>query len=239
MSAAVVRVFKSYGAPNNKPWVNTYIIGDGNSPPDNGQVIIANVAELYADAFVAAERAFHYTPIYFNKVTISSFKADSAPYNPDVFFTKEYNLQGLRDGGAPEPPTLEDLRICLVVKRQTLGGRTGSAWYRGALLEADVKTVAGRMQLEAGTLTALQGLMDTGFADLVQSGGIDEQQLGLVTGTMQAYEVDRTVRRGGVLRTEQVWKRRYIAPFRFRVVDRMVVHGASIRQTDNEYWDRA
>jgi hypothetical protein len=88
---------------------------------------------------VLAEMALHLDQVAFLQYTLSTWEADSSPYNPDSFVTKELTGNGGRALGTAQPL---DERLCLLVTRRVATGKQGRLFYRGVLIETDVIATA-------------------------------------------------------------------------------------------------
>lgn len=141
----IIRIFKSWQARDpERRWVNNY-------EAHSDEVVAPDAFESMMNDIVAAEKLIHLLPVQFLSATISTWEADSVPYNPSSFFTYELAGGGGR-GGAADVVQALDSNVCYLVKRQTHGGKSGKLFYRGCLEEADVQMGGdGRFVFTAGT----------------------------------------------------------------------------------------
>ncbi|MGB9879832.1 MAG: hypothetical protein ACPLRM_03630 [Anaerolineae bacterium] len=139
-----IRVYKSY---QGFTWANTYELACVDSSATYGDLTTA------ALVLVARERAFHFSWVQFDKVTISTYQPDGQPYNPTSFTAIELEVGGLRNPSSDSLP----LDICLHVKRLTLTGRSGRHFYRGCLEETDVAFGGNRFLVSSERRNAVGG----------------------------------------------------------------------------------
>jgi len=131
MSDFIIRVFKGWNTTLiERAWSNSYEIMSAETDP--------TVLFSAAEAIVDAEKQIHLNNVNFLQYTISTWEPDSHPYDPLTFTTVPLVDIGLRGGGAGITTGL-DYNICLVVKRGAHTGRVGRLFYRGCLLETDVR----------------------------------------------------------------------------------------------------
>jgi hypothetical protein len=232
MASVYIRVFKSYGAPDNRQWSNVY---EGN----NGEVVTpgADPADFQplADAIVTAERAIHFDAVYFNRVVISTWEPDTGGYNPLDLVTTPLGLRGTRLVGTGAEPALQDLRLVFWVARVAAHGRPGRIFYRGCVAESEVENQAGRWKLTAAT-TLVTTAFDAYKAALAPhvGAGASVLRLALIGGTLVKAAVPAT--EAGIAVTKL--KRTYVAPYTLRDVSSLVAQGVTVRQLDNPYFDR-
>jgi hypothetical protein len=132
----IVRVFKNHVANPSNSWVNSYEFA-ATDPGDES--VILDLAEK----IVNFEIAIHLAVVNFVRVTISTWEADSVPYDPDSFFSTTTTGTGTNpDSSAPL-----GLNNCLAVARVAPSGRFGHMFYRGVLTEDAVEAPAGRTVL--------------------------------------------------------------------------------------------
>lgn len=160
MAMYKVTVYKNQLGIGGKPWDNTYeIVTNGSLATiadldKNAQerLLLLSAAAAVADY----ERAFHLNTTYFNRVGVSTWEADSTPYNGDELVTLPLSLNGLRNiPGGEEALGLDDT---LFVRRQPQLGQLGKLMYRGVLLESD-------------NVVSAQGLKTLNGASPVANGG--------------------------------------------------------------------
>lgn len=142
-------VFKNWLGAGGVGWVNSYQFRSADPIMPDALPLIAA-----AQLLVAYERELHLPSVFFDRVVISSWQADSTPYNPENLAVVPISQVGERDPGSSQRL---DLNAVLNVRRATATGRLGKLAYRGVLLESDVDaTEAGFWRLQAGS-TLLPG----------------------------------------------------------------------------------
>lgn len=231
MASVYVRVFKSYGSPNNRQWSNTYELNDGGPVVEAGvsPTTFLTAAQQIADA----ERGLHTNFIYFNRFTISTWQPETGGYDPSSEVTVPMGNQGTSDASGAEP-TLEDLRIVMWVARKCATGRPGKVFYRGVMLESHVQTVGGKLQITpASGAVSLFATYRTALASLFPATptGI---RLVMIGGELHKSLV--TVHKAG-FDTTQI-RRTYSSPYHIRNLTDLILQGATIRQTSSGYFDR-
>jgi len=136
--------------PSNK-WANSYEFRS-NAAGDT------TALESLASALVLFEQGLHLPSVGFDHVLVSTWEADSKPYDPDTFLSIPQTVSGTNSaGGTPEP-----LDMCLSVRRIPSSGRFGHLFYRGALEEGMVEAPAGKAILTSPT--AIQTSIDANLA---------------------------------------------------------------------------
>ena len=127
-----IRIFKSWAVRDlDRRWVNSYEV-EAPTISDPG------LMEPVMRDFVAAEQQLHLGDVQFLSATISTWAADSRPYDPASFFTYDLTVTGLRGAGFGPSVSALDSNVCFLVKKQTYGGKDGKLFYRGCLKEEDV-----------------------------------------------------------------------------------------------------
>lgn len=159
MGIYLVSTHKNQGGLGGKPWVNSYEVITGGSvgvsaPLDENPAEVLLLREL-ANAIANFELEFHLTTTYLNRVTVSTWFADSDPYNGNELVTVPISANGLRPiGGLEEALGLDDT---LYVRKTPNTGELGKIMYRGVLLESDsvvnaqgIKTLRGSSPVANG-----------------------------------------------------------------------------------------
>jgi hypothetical protein len=132
----VVRVFKHHTNNPDNLWTNSYE-GLGTTPGSGADLL------NWANSIVAFEAAIHMTPIQFDRFTISTWEADSVPYDPLTFMSVSVS-----DVGATgEVNGMMPINTCLSVARVATSGRFGHLFYRGVLDNAETAQPAGKLIL--------------------------------------------------------------------------------------------
>lgn len=133
-----MRIVKRHANNPALKWANAY---------EFRATIAGSTDELLAlaTAWVNFEQRMHQSFVRFDRLLISTWEADSTPYNPANFISTTLTAAGLFGaGGDPEP-----LTVALSVTRQAASGRFGHIFYRGYLSEAQVGSPAGKPALTA------------------------------------------------------------------------------------------
>lgn len=153
----IYRVVKSHSANPDRKWANSYEFQTVN--------VVTEVQLLALGvALVNFEIAIHLGIVVFEKLIISTWEADSVPYDPTSFISTTLTGSGAF-GGAGDPIGLTQP---LVVARAASYGRNGHLFYRGALTESMVESPAGKT-----ILTDKPGVQDT-IGDGLSSSGLGD-----------------------------------------------------------------
>jgi hypothetical protein len=128
------------------------------------------------NALVAFHRALLLPNFSVEAVTLSSYAADSQPYNPDVLFSRTVMLRGVY-GGQPEGSAeVLPLTNCLLVKRAVNAGREGNMLLRGMLKESDISSDPLTGAIHFTSPTAIQTVLEEKWTQLktgLTSAGVD------------------------------------------------------------------
>lgn len=236
--AAIIRIFKAYGSPQNKPWVNTYEVGVPGTTPLALESVDPAMAADAINTIVTAERILHMNTVHFIRATYSTWAADSQPYDPDALFTQPLSVTGNRIPSNATDKNVLDRRMVLIVNRQGTTGRPGRIFYRACLDEVDIANEGGYDILD--TAAPIKTAFTAYTAEMISLiGGGDNNSLAMIGGTLSSEMVTRTRRVAGVLVTEQVARRKYVAPFRVRAISQLVLGGVTTVQDNHAYFDRA
>jgi hypothetical protein len=146
-----VRTYKQHAG---FAWANTYEVQAGIEPVNSVTAIESLVA-----SFVSLEQAIHLPPVIIDRVVVSTYIPDGAPYNPSSFTTIPVSLAGQRVSSGDFLP----LELCLFVRRNAAVGRDGRLLYRGCLLEGDMGTDAFRPVLLSSPRNSFQTIFGTWF----------------------------------------------------------------------------
>jgi len=132
----VVRIIKSLTTNPDNKWANSYELMARAAGDEIDLLAVASAIEGF-------EAALHHDVVRFERVIISTWEADSVPYNPANFISVPRSYTG-----AVGPVTdLLPLNECLSLARVPAHGRFGHLFYRGVLEEAEVGAPAGRQVL--------------------------------------------------------------------------------------------
>jgi len=203
----IVRVFKSLLTNPDNVWVNSYEFAADSAD---------SVAALHTLAGVVAvfERGLHTQEVAFIRYTVSTWEADSVPYDPESFVSAPLDFVGIR---SDVPNEVVPLGEAWRVNRQALSGRFGNLFYRGALFENEVSQPAGIPVLtEPADLGTILGdsVDDSGLADYFGDGAIGGLHMVLVnfTGT-QVRAVTQLVSAGvSLIKADHQWFNRTSSP---------------------------
>lgn len=153
--------------PDNK-WVNSYEF-QALDAGDEGDLLALGTK------VVAFEQGLHYENVVFEALLISTWVADSVPYDPFAFISSPLTGFGTR---APDAEELLGLSNCMDVRRFAATGRYGHLFYRGCLVESEVSAPAGKTIITERP--AMQAIVDAALG----SSGLDDH-LGTGSGTLR------------------------------------------------------
>jgi hypothetical protein len=134
----VVRIIKHLITNPADQWANSYEFKSVGTGTESELLILAPI-------IVAFEAAFHYTTTIFDRIIISTWEADSVPYDPESFIS--LSLSDVGDLEATSDPLA--LNQCLSVTRVANSGRAGHIFYRNCVAEEDVQAPAGKLILNS------------------------------------------------------------------------------------------
>lgn len=128
----VIRILKHHVNNVERQWGNTYEVLANSS---------GSLADFDAlrEALVLFEKTLHLGIVAFDRFTVSSWEADSVPYDPSTFAVTDLDGFGLRGGSEPFAP----ITTCLSVVRAPTSGRQGHIFYRGVLSQSDLVAPSG------------------------------------------------------------------------------------------------
>lgn len=132
----VLRIYKHHENNPDNLWTNSYEFAAADAGDGTGLLEMAT-------AFVAFEKLIHMTPIQFDRFTISTWEADSVPYDPESFMS--VSITGA--GATGEVNGMMPINVCLSVARVATSGRFGHLFYRGCLDNAETAQPAGKLIL--------------------------------------------------------------------------------------------
>jgi hypothetical protein len=143
----VIRVVKHLNTNPANQWANSYEFVARSDGPGSDLLLLAEVV-------VAFEVQLHKISTLFDRVLISTWEADSVPYDPDAFIASP-----LGDIGAVGITSdVLALNQALSVTRVSPSGRFGHLFYRNCLEEDNVQAPAGVTRLNDRAL--FQTLID-------------------------------------------------------------------------------
>jgi hypothetical protein len=129
----IVRIVKSLTTNPDNKWVNTYEF-KANTVGDDATL------NIVASAFLLFEATLHHNVVRFHEVIVSTWEADSKPYDPNAFLTIPTDQTGLTGPVGDLLP----LNQTLSVARIPTSGRFGHVFFRGVLGEDEVEAPAGK-----------------------------------------------------------------------------------------------
>ncbi len=149
----IVRIIKSLTTNPDNKWSNSYEF-KANTLGDDVTL------QLVANAFLLFEATLHHNVVRFNEVIVSTWEADSVPYDPNAFLTIPTDTTGLTGPVGDLLP----LNQTLSVARVPTSGRFGHLFFRGVLGEDEVEAPAGKAILTsiAEISTRLNAAVDAG-----------------------------------------------------------------------------
>lgn len=156
------RVIKSHTLNPSLKWANTYEVRLSD---------FASTAEAVSvlSTILTFEQKIHNELTLIEYGTISTWVADSEPYDANEFVRLNANVLGQRLLGVQQP---EDLRVCLRMSVGAATGRTGYRLYRNVLFRGEIHAPAGiDTFVDSGAVSSfLAGAVsDSLFSDLVNS----------------------------------------------------------------------
>lgn len=201
-----VRVIKNLVTNPLNKWANSYEL------QIKAGVATGDITALCM-ALVRFEKAIHRDVVQFDHMVISTWEADSVPYNPSSFIV--VSLTG--NGEVGEVGDNLALDKVLVVVRQPIVGRFGHLFYRGVLNEADTEAPAGRTVLTdpAGTAATIASAVSTSdVADLLGDPATADLQLVMInaTGTQVRRIIALNATGVTTLPTDHAWFNRTGSP---------------------------
>jgi hypothetical protein len=128
----IFRIIKHYSTNPSRQWSNSYEVLANSTGSLGDLTVLGSALELF-------EATLHNTFTVFDRLVISTWVADSVPYDPDSFYVAELSGAGTRDTSGE----LEPITTCLSVARQPTSGRLGHIFYRGVLSQGDTSAPSG------------------------------------------------------------------------------------------------
>jgi hypothetical protein len=143
----ILRIIKYHVANPDRKWANSYEL-HAHAPGDDSTL------NAVASAFVLFEQTIHNPLIIFDRYLLSTWEADSKPYNPASFISTPIGTAGT----GPDVTNLIGLGQAFSVARVPSSGRFGHIFYRGVLTEDHVSAPAGKSILSSKP--AMQTIID-------------------------------------------------------------------------------
>jgi hypothetical protein len=148
----VLRIMKALTTNPDNVWANSYEFV-ATTPGSEAEIL------TLLNAWVEFERSLHTNAVNMVQATVSTWEADSVPYNPEAFISVP--LTGL--GTHTIVNQLVALSQCFSVTRVCATGRFGHLFYRGVLQEGDIEAPAGKSIFTSGSAMSL--LLNTAIED--------------------------------------------------------------------------
>jgi hypothetical protein len=161
-------------------WANTYELIVDNPSQDVNEVTTR--LNNLRNAFVTLERGLLNVAYTLDRVIISSYVADSQPYDPFTFVSYTVSLPGqFTSGSNPLVP----LQLCVLAKRLVAFGRQGNLLYRGIVTRNETTVTPTGTVISAARVTAIETALNNflnairqlGF-DLVMARGVQQVEVG-------------------------------------------------------------
>jgi hypothetical protein len=195
----IVRVIKFLATNPANKWANSYeFLTFDDASTSSLEGLVESCCEF--------EAAFHKDAVHFDRAIVSTWEADSKPYDPAAFLVIPQSLAGAVGPVGDNLP----LDKCLSVARVARSGRVGHLFYRGVLNEADTAAPAGKSILtdrpgQQGIIDA--ALTSSGLADYVGVGAEGALRMVMInkTGTQTRPVADLTVQGVATLPTDHAW----------------------------------
>lgn len=170
-----VRVVKRLSTNPSDKWANSY---------EFRATLAGSTDELLAlgSAVVSFEQKMHKNTVRFDRLLISTWEADSVPYDPTSFLSTTLTASGTLGGSGDNLA----LNIALSVTRQAQSGRFGHLFLRGSLEEGDVSAPAGKM-----TLLLPDDMQDT-LDSAITTSGLDDYIGATPAGAFGMVMINRT-----------------------------------------------
>lgn len=178
----IVRIVKYLLANPSNKWVNSYeftAIADGDT---------TNFVTL-TGSLVSFEAEIHSNLVAFDRVIVSTWQADSTPYDPTSFLTIPLTQIGQRSEIGID---MQPLGMAWRVNRVPVSGRNGNLFYRGALYENQVYSPAGTPVLSTPSAS------ETILQDAITNNGVDSY---LTSGTPADFLMSMIDATGSVVRS--------------------------------------
>jgi len=195
----VMRVTKYLSSNPSNTWQNSY---------EFQATAVGTEADLLelANQLVIFEAGMHKDVVVFDRALISTWEADSVPYNPETFISSTLTAVG----AVGDSTTIMPLDKTLSIARVAGYGRVGHIFLRGALDEDDVSAPAGTSKLD--DRAALQTRLDTalttsGLTDYVGTTPVAGFRMVMVNaaGTQIRPIVQLRVQGVGSVPTDHAW----------------------------------
>lgn len=140
---------------DDTPWYNKYVLYTETA-------FSADNFSANAEDFALFEQALHLPGVIITRALLSTYNADSNPYNPLNLAIYEFGYEGTR-GGTSDPLD----RDCIAyVRKQVLAGRQGKLFYRGCLREGDVNATPGSRWGAWSTSDAFPTTLNTALGNI-------------------------------------------------------------------------
>jgi len=132
-----ITIIKYLAANPDRKWGNNYEL---RAKAGGGVTDLTNAGSKLVDF----EQAIHMTPVQFDRLRMSTWEADSVPYDPTAFVSLPLSGTGDSSPGASQ---VAAINVCWDVARVPLSGRFGHIFYRACLTESRIEAPAGKYVL--------------------------------------------------------------------------------------------
>lgn len=221
MALFTVRTFKSRVGQPETTWANTYeyeVLAPMNYA----------LGDQLSGAILAAEMNMHHDVVQFDRVTVSTWLPDSAPYDPTALYTYSgAGLVGLRVTPLDDNEVLDTV---LWVKRIATSGRNGRLFFRGTLGTGQTyENAQKKPAIAPGSVAGFNTLITTYGTVLRQP--IDDVSMVMV-GKSLVSSILPAVAAGVKQRAIKVYGAAHV-----RAVQNLVLGGVTRKTLDNKYFD--
>lgn len=133
-----VTTYKHHENISTHQFVNTYEVQLRDTMVDPESEL-----ETLVDAIVTFEKAITYSYIIYDRATVSTWEADTTPYDGNEFVSYDYGGYGSILVGSYVPAPLN---VVLYLRRTVSTGRPGKLHIRGAAHQEDYHAPAGTLE---------------------------------------------------------------------------------------------
>lgn len=169
----IIRVIKSHALNPDNQWANSYEFRAVDAGTEGDLLALGT-------NLVNFESAIHSDAVVFNRLTISTWEADSVPYDPASFISTSLTAVGTRVTSGE----LIGLNNTFSVARVSPSGRFGHIFYRGVLTEPDINAPAGKtvLQNKAGMQTLIEDALESsGLGEAIGTSGDSSLNMVLIS----------------------------------------------------------
>lgn len=202
----IYRVVKSLATNPENEWANSYEFRALDAGTE------ANLLAL-GEALVDFEAAIHFNETIFRRILISTWEADSVPYDPTTFISSTLTAVGVQTSESERV----GLNQAMSISRQAASGRFGHLFYRDCLAEEDVAAPAGKSILvdRAGQQAKIDAaIISSGLTDFLGDGAPDILVMAMISADGSNMRIVNNLRVQGVstLPLDHAWFNRTTGP---------------------------